>query len=355
MGEEGKEKELKFKEAQIKLQGLQTKVGNIVHETVIISDNEDNNNTVKTWNTRLKTAFPKGDLEPHYKILERIDGYDPKRGQKVVGHRGYFLKDEIVLLNQALINYGISFLRKKGYTVLHTPFMITENNMKKCVQLEDFDEALYTVSGDTEKKYLIATSEQAIASYHGGEWFDAQKNDLPLFYCGYSSCFRKEAGAHGKDTLGLFRVHQFEKIEQFVFCEPESSWKIHEQMIKTSEEFYESLNISYRVVGIVSGALNNAAAKKYDLEAYFPATKEYRELVSCSNCTDYQSRELEIRYGKGGKEAEKVYLHCLNGTLTATERTLSCILENYQQEDGVAIPEVLKPYMDGIEFLKYKY
>jgi seryl-tRNA synthetase len=174
-------------------------------------------------------------------------------------------------------------------------------------------------------------------------------------YAGYSSCFRKEAGAHGKDTWGVFRVHQFEKVEQFVLTEPEKSWEMFEEMIATSKEFMQSLGLNFRVVSIVSGALNNAAAKKFDLEAWFPYQGEYKELVSCSNCTDYQSRRMGIRCGtKKSKESEKKFVHCLNSTLCATERTLSCLIENYQNEEGVVVPEVLRPYMGGREFLPYR-
>lgn len=178
---------------------------------------------------------------------------------------------------------------------------------------------------------------------------------LPIYrYAGYSTCFRKEAGAHGKDTWGIFRVHQFEKIEQFVLTEPEKSWDMFNEMIATSEEFFQSLGLSYRVVAIVSGALNNAAAKKYDLEAWFPFQGEFKELVSCSNCTDYQSRRLEIRCGvKKMGDREKKYVHCLNSTLCATERALCALLENWQTEDGVKIPPPLVPFMEGKEFIPF--
>jgi hypothetical protein len=173
-------------------------------------------------------------------------------------------------------------------------------------------------------------------------------------YAGYSTCFRKEAGAHGKDTWGIFRVHQFEKIEQFVIADPEKSWDLFNEMINTSEEFYQSLGLSYRVVAIVSGALNNAAAKKYDLEAWFPYQGEFKELVSCSNCTDYQSRRLEIRCGvKKMGDREKKYVHCLNSTLCATERAMCAVLENWQREDGFEVPPPLVPYMDGRTFIPY--
>lgn len=176
----------------------------------------------------------------------------------------------------------------------------------------------------------------------------------PQRYAGYSTCFRKEAGAHGKDTWGIFRVHQFEKIEQFVIADPEKSWDMFNEMISNSEDFYQSLGLSYRIVAIVSGALNNAAAKKYDLEAWFPFQGEFKELVSCSNCTDYQSRRLEIRCGvKKMGDREKKYVHCLNSTLCATERAICAILENWQREDGLEVPPPLVPYMDGRTFIPY--
>jgi len=215
---------------------------------------------------------------------------------------------------------------------------LTPFDRAKTAQLEQFDEELYKVEGEKtdDEKYLIATSEQPISALHEGEWLS--KGDLPIMYAGYSTCFRKEAGSHGRDAWGIFRVHQFEKIEQFIFCEPEKSWEAFDMMIGNSKEFYESLNIPYQVVAIVSGALNNAAAKKYDLEAYFPYQGEMKELVSCSNCTDYQTRELEVRYGvKKQTDTTKTHVHALNSTLCATERALCCVLENYQTDEGVKV------------------
>lgn len=204
-----------------------------------------------------------------------------------------------------------------GYTPNQPPYFLNAAQMAKTAQLSQFDEELYRVSeGDdpTTDKFLIATSEQPISCLHMNEWL--LSNQLPIKYCGYSTCFRKEAGAHGRDAWGIFRIHQFEKVEQFILCKPEESWQHFDEMISTSEEFYKSLGLPYRVVSIVSGALNNAAAKKYDLEAWFPFQKEYKELVSCSNCTDYQTRELEIRYGiKKAKQVtstRKEYVHALN-------------------------------------------
>ena len=220
--------------------------------------------------------------------------------------------------------------------------------MAKTAQLSQFDDELYKVLDGKEEKYLIATSEQPISAFHSGEVFETPSEQLPLRYAGYSSCFRREAGSHGKEAWGIFRVHAFEKVEQFVITEPEKSWDMFDAMVANSEEFYQSLKLPYRIVSIVSGALNNAAAKKYDLEAWFPYQGEYKELVSCSNCTDYQSRRLDIRCGiKKMNEREKRLVHCLNATLCATERTLCCILvssyifvpitnavqENYQTEE----------------------
>ncbi|KCV73237.1 seryl-tRNA synthetase [Fonticula alba] len=326
-------------------------LGNMVHDTVPDSQTEDDNVMERFWPEELKEGTRREDFLFHFEVLERLDGYDPERGQKIAGHRGYFLKNWGVILNQALINYGIAFLRKRQYDILQTPFMMNQDIMAETAQLEEFDEALYKITGAGADKYLIATSEQPISAYHRGEWLEPKS--LPLRYGGVSTCFRKEAGAHGKDTWGIFRVHQFEKVEQFIFCAPDKSWEMFDEMIGSAEEFYQSLEIPYRVVNIASGALNNAAAKKLDLEAWFPAFGAYRELVSCSNCTDYQSRNLEIRYGnKTMHGKDKVYVHCLNATLTATERTLCCLLENYQTPEGLRVPTVLQPFV-GVDFIPY--
>ncbi|CAG8511625.1 9775_t:CDS:2 [Funneliformis mosseae] len=353
------------KEKEDSLKAKAASIGNIVHQSVPTSLDEANNEVIRKWVPSENVEGSDGVKEPvkqtgilsHHEVLYRIDGYDPERGTNIAGHRGYFLTNDGVDLNMALIQYGLSFLRKRGYKKLQTPFFMRREYMAKTAQLEQFDEELYKVVGEGEEKddkYLIATSEQPLSAFHANEWFERPSEQLPLKYAGYSTCFRKEAGAHGKDTWGIFRVHQFEKIEQFVITEPEKSWEQFDQMINISEEFYQSLGLPYQIVSIVSGALNNAAAKKYDLEAWFPFQGEYKELVSCSNCTDYQSRRLEIRCGiKKMSDREKKYVHCLNATLCATERALCCILENYQTPDGVVIPEVLRPYMDGRDFLPF--
>ena len=334
-----------------------SQVGNILDDSVPVSNDEAQNKVVKMWGTidKSKQIDDTPGKAHHHKVLQWIGGYDPERGNKIAGHRGYYLTGPGVLLNQALIHYGMKFLASKGYTPVQPPYFMKREIMGETAELADFYEMLYKVQGETpgeDDYYLIATAEQPISTMYRGEWLE--KSELPKKYAGISPCFRKEAGAHGKDTWGIFRIHQFEKVEQFVICTPEDSWKFHEEMIKVSEEFYESLNLPYRVIAIVSGALNNAAAKKYDLEAWFPGYDNYRELVSCSNCTDYQSRSAEIRLRTDKKVTgdTKVYVHMLNGTLCATERTLCCILENYQTDKGVIVPEPLRPFV-GTDFIPY--
>ncbi|EMD67694.1 hypothetical protein COCSADRAFT_168875 [Bipolaris sorokiniana ND90Pr] len=343
----------------VKLHAKAKSVGNYVYKDVPVSDNEDNNAVLKTWAPESRKAEFNKEGIPHHGVLARLNGYDPERGTKIVGHRGYgkcapeyCLIGYGVFLNQALINYGLEFLFSKGFTPNQPPFFMLRDQMAKTAQLSDFDEELYKVTESKDKpetdKYLIATSEQPISALHSEEWLHSDQ--LPIKYAGYSTNFRKEAGSHGKDAWGIFRIHQFEKVEQFLLTHPEKSWEAFDEMLANSEEFYQSLGLPYQVVAIVSGALNNAASMKRDLEAWFPVTGggEYKELVSISNCTDYQTRELEIRHGiKKLNATRKEYVHALNGTLCATERTLCCILENYQTPEGFVVPEVLRKYIPG--------
>eukprot|EP00262_Sarcandra_glabra_P005312 TRINITY_DN16751_c0_g1_i1.p1 TRINITY_DN16751_c0_g1~~TRINITY_DN16751_c0_g1_i1.p1 ORF type:complete len:457 (-),score=88.13 TRINITY_DN16751_c0_g1_i1:322-1692(-) len=343
-------KEGEVQEARAALYSRLESIGNLVHDSVPVSNDEENNEVVRFWGEKRTEA----KLRNHVELVQLLGIADLVKGADVAGGRGFYLKGAGVLLNQALINFGLAFLAKRSYEPLQTPFFMRKDIMAKCAQLAQFDEELYKVTGEGDDKYLIATAEQPLCAYHLGEWI--HPSQLPIRYAGYSTCFRKEAGSHGRDTLGIFRVHQFEKVEQFCLTSPNGndSWEMHEEMIKNSEDFYKELNIPYQIVAIVSGALNDAAAKKYDLEGWFPASKTYRELVSCSNCTDYQSRRLEIRYGqKKSNEQVKQYVHLLNSTLTATERTICCILENNQTEDGVAIPTPLQPFM-GTSFLPFQ-
>jgi len=332
---------------------LLTRIGNIVDDSVPVSkDEEKDNEVVSTWGSPGPQA-----ARSHHELLYMIGGYEPERGARIAGHRAYFLTDVGVLLNQAVINYGMTFLRARQYTVVQPPFFMNKDVMAGVAQLEEFDEALYHVSGggsDDNEKYLIATSEQPICAFHKGEWL--QEQDLPKRYGGISTCFRKESGAHGRDTWGIFRVHQFEKVEQFCITvgDEEASRAMHEEMRQIAEEFIQSFGFPYHVVSIVSGELNNAAVKKYDLEAWFPYQQQYRELVSCSNCTDYQSRAMEIRCGqKKMGDKEKRYVHMLNSTLCACGRTICCLLENNQTPTGVNVPPVLQPFLGGLTFLPF--
>jgi len=347
------ELEVKVGEHEKNVQSLLRQVGNIVHASVPVSDNEDHNAVIRQWGDfKPLSAFP--GAQAHWELLARIDGYEPQRGSKVSGHRAYFLKGPGVRLNLALQQYSLDFLAKRQYTALLPPFFMEKDPMSKTAQLEQFDEELYKVVGgdasESHEKYLIATSEQPISALHMNEQLEGKS--LPLRYAGVSSCFRKEAGAYGKDVKGIFRVHQFDKVEQFCITAPEKSWEMHEEMLKNAEDFLQTLGIPYRVVVIVSGALNNAASKKYDIEGWFPSN-EFRELVSCSNCTDYQSRSLNIKYGTPSKEKRQEFVHMLNSTLCACTRVISAILEHYQTETGVRVPEVLKPYMGGIDFIPF--
>lgn len=316
-------------------------IGNVVHSSVPVSNDEANNEIVREWG-KPRMDVSTDDKFHHSEVMLRLGMYNPTVGSAVSGHRGYYLTGAGVLLNQALIRYGMDFLQERSYSLLQTPFFMTKESMAKTAQLSEFDDLLYEVSDD---KYLIATSEQPISCLHQDEWI--HKKALPMMYAGISTCFRKEAGASGKDVRGLFRVHQFEKVEQFCITSPEESWDMHEKMAKISEEFLKSLGIPYRVVNIVSGELNDAAAKKYDIEGWFPNTRQYRELVSCSNCTDYQARKLLIRFGSKEKGKKAEFVHMLNSTLCATERLMCCIAENYQTETGMVIPEVLRKYIYG--------
>ena len=290
------------------------------------------------------------NFKPHNELLAMIDGYDAERGARVAGHRGYYLKGLALKLNQALFRYGLDFLTAHGYTCIHTPFFMKRDVMARVCQLEDFQETLYHIESPTndpnDDLFLIATSEQTLCGFHLNE--SLAESELPKRYCGFSTCFRKEAGASGKDNWGIFRVHQFEKVEQFCITSPHdgASKKMHQEMVHNSCEFLKSLGLPFRAVRIVSGECNYSTATKIDIEAWFPSYNEYRELVSASNCKDFQSRKLDIRFGHGKNDkGEKEYVHMLNATLCATERTLCCILENYQTPEGIVIPKVLRPYM----------
>jgi seryl-tRNA synthetase len=313
---------------------------NITHETVPYGKDDSENIEVKKWG---KIVKPKFDLISHGELAEKLGVADFKKSTQVTGTGFYYLMGDLALLNQALCNFAIDIMVKKGYKLIIPPLMLNRKAYEGVTDLGDFENVMYKI--DSEDLYMIATSEHPIAALYMNEVI--AEEDMPLKMVGYSPCFRKEIGSHGVDTRGIFRVHQFWKIEQFIFCKPEDSWKHHEELIKNSEELFQALEIPYRVVNICTGDIGTVAAKKYDLEVWMPRQNAYKEACSCSNCTDYQARRLNIKYGKRGSGDLKL-IHTLNDTAIATSRALVAIIENFQNEDGsIDIPKVLWPYMNG--------
>lgn len=363
-----KDLELDTASCQVKRDEKLKLLGNVVDPSVPFSNVEEDNEVVEVW-PRQDMSLPcpisgfrhcpnraVAEAATHEELLWRIGGYDPERGAKVAGSRGYFLEDVGVMLNQALLNFGLAFLRQRGYRAMQPPYFMRRNLMSDLAQLSDFDEQLYKVNkGETDEaeKYLIATSEQPLCALHSKEILEEET--LPRRYAGISTCFRTELGKAGKENKGIFRVHQFEKVEQFCITtgDHEKSQEMHMEMLRIAQDFYEVLGISYRVVKVVSGELNDAAVMKFDLEGWFPSqgdSGEYKELVSCSNCTDFQSRALDIRSRKL-KEKPR-FVHMLNSTLVASGRCMCCILETYQTATGVKVPTALVPFM-GLDFMPF--
>ena len=317
---------------------LATSIPNLIHESVPIGEDEKSNKEIKKWGNIPEFDFK---IKDHIDISEDLDLVDLERAAKVAGARFYYLKNDLVRLNQALINFGLDFLREKGYSAVQPPYMINRESMEGAVIAEDFEEVIYKI--DNQDLYMIGTSEHAMAAMHSKEIIEGK--DIPKKYAGISPCFRKEAGAHGRDQKGIFRVHQFDKIEQFVFSKPEDSWKEHEKLLSIAEEFYQKLEIPYRVMLLSTGDTGNISAKTYDIEAWMAGQNAYREIVSCSNCLEYQARRLKIRFRDKTNE-DTQYVHTLNSTLIATTRVLVAIMENFQTKDGhIRIPEVLQGYM----------
>jgi seryl-tRNA synthetase len=356
IGEEIAENDKKAEKHLAEREVYRYKIGNVLHASVNVGKEEHENKFVRAWgrplvllrdmenfkrDSRGTLQFENLHFEPkgHVELLEGLDLADTERASKLAGARFYYLKNELVMLNLALIRFGIDAMVKQGFTPMWTPFMLQKEAMSGAAELADFENQLYKI--DKEDLFLIATAEQTLAAYHMGEVF--RESDLPKTYVGFSTNFRREAGSHGKDTKGIFRVHQFDKVEQFVFCRPSESEEWFSKLIKNAEMLYQKLELPYRIMSICSGEMNDNASIKYDLEVWMPAQGRFREVVSCSNCTDYQARKLGIRYMK--KNGETGTVHTLNSTAIATERTMSAILENYQQKDGsIKIPKALAPY-----------
>ncbi|MET1160428.1 MAG: serine--tRNA ligase [Thermoprotei archaeon] len=360
------ELEKKLKEVEERRKRLLYSLPNIVHESVPIGPDDTYNVPIRFWGKPRvwkgyvdafkeqteKYGFrvdyevidwkPVGHADMLEKVLKLGDTY--KAGQ-VAGSRFYYLFDDIVFLDMALLAYAIDYLTSKGYTLVLPPYMLRYNILMGVIDLDTFKDAIYKIEG--EDLYLIATAEHSLAALHANE--EIPEEALPLKYVGISPCFRKEAGAGSRDLKGIFRVHQFHKVEQYVFAKPEESWDIMEELIANAEHLFQGLELPYRIVNIASGDLGAPAAKKYDLEVWMPAQGKYREMVSCSNTTDWQSFRLNIKLVRR-KGMIKEYVHTLNSTAIASTRTITAILENYQEPDGtVVIPRVLRKYLEVFE------
>ncbi|RNJ79929.1 MAG: serine--tRNA ligase [Nitrosopumilus sp. H8] len=319
--------------------GMALSIPNMLDKSVPVGPDHASNAEIKKWGKIPDIASPRD----HVDISADLELVDLERAAKIAGARFYILRGDLVRLNYALIRCALDHVAQAGYTLIQPPYMINRGSMEGAVIAEDFEDVIYKVQD--EDLYLVGTSEHAMAAMHSGEIIDGES--LPARYAGISPCFRKEAGSHGKEQKGIFRVHQFEKIEQFVFARPEDSDAEHERMLRVAEEFYQKLEIPYRVMLLSSGDMGKVSAKTYDIEAWMAGQGAYREIVSCSNCLDYQARRLKTRF-RDSTDAQTQYLHTLNSTLVATSRTLVSIMENMQTADGhVRIPRILQEYMGG--------
>ena len=314
---------------------------NILHDSVPMGRDDTENLEIKKAGSPRIVNF---EIRNHGQLAADNNWADFERATKIAGAGFYFLKGSLVLLDLALQRYAIDLLAEKGYLPVIPPYMINRSSYEGVTDLGDFEKVMYKIEGDDA--YLIATSEHPLGAMYRDEIFE--EKDLPLRLVGISPCFRREIGAHGLDTKGLFRVHQFTKVEQFVFCQPEDSWRIHEELLQNAEEIFSRLELPYRVVNICTGDIGTVAAKKYDIEVWMPRENAYKEVVSCSNCTSYQAVRLNIRVRDKSEFESKRHLHTLNSTAIATSRVMRAILENNQEADGsVTIPGVLRPYMNG--------
>jgi len=319
---------------------LLRRLPNLLDESVPFGKDDTENVVVATWGEPLP---PDPARRPHAEVLEALGMADFDRARRASGAGFYYLTGPVVLLDLALQRFALDLLIERGFTPVAPPYMLRREPYEGVTDLADFENVMYKIDG--EDLYLIATSEHPLAAMRMGEILDEES--LPIRLVGLSMNFRKEIGGHGVDQKGIFRVHQFSKVEQFVFCRPEESPTIHEEIRANAEEVFRRLEIPYRVVNVCTGDVGTVAAKKYDIEAWFPRQQAYREVVSCSNCTDYQARRLGIRTGKAGKPG-KVVPHTLNSTAVATSRALAVILEQYQRPDGgVVVPPVLRSYLGG--------
>ena len=333
------EKEEVLAKVDAELKAALKVVPNIIFDDVPLGGEEDSVE-VKHWGENHAAGVD------HLDYAMSRDWVDFERGAKVAGAKFYYLKGELALLENALLQYGLSKVLEHGFTYMTVPDMVSSRVLEGCGfnprSSEQSDE--YYIEG--EDLALIATAEMPLTGYHMDEIIDEDK--LPLFYAGYSACFRKEAGTYGKYTRGLFRVHQFNKLEMYVFCLPEQSKEMHEKILAIEEDIWQGLGVPYHVVNIAAGDLGAPAAKKYDMEYWSPVNQKYQEITSCSNCTDFQARACNVRVRR--KDGTVEFVHTLNGTAIPLARALVVMLENYAKEGGkLKVPEVLRPYLNNRE------
>ena len=326
-----------------KRDSLRMKVPNILHPDVPVGEDDQKNTLHSLHGDKAELGF---EPRNHNDLIEMNGWVDQARGAKVAGSRFYFMQGDLARMEMALQQYSSDFLINKGYTLVQPPLMMNRAAYEGVTDLSDFETVMYGIEPD--KYYLIATSEHPLTAMRMDEIIEP--SELPIKMAGVSQCFRREVGAHGLSDRGIWRVHQFTKVEQIVICHPDDSWSHHEELLDNAVGLWDSLGLHYRVVNICTGDMGTVAAKKYDLEAWLPGADAYKEVVSCSNCTDYQANRLRMRYRTtDGNEA----VHTLNSTAVATSRALVAILEQNQLEDGrVSVPDVLRPYMGGQEALR---
>ncbi len=325
------------KQLETKMHSMMCSLPNLLHDSVPAGKDSTQNKVVKEYGKPAKFSFTPRN---HVELIEMHDLADFDRATKISGSRWYFLKNELAILDMAIQRYAIDFMRERGYTFVTPPYFINRKSYEGVTSLESFQDVMYKVEG--EDLYAIATSEHAVISSLANETFTEAK--LPLKIVALSPCFRKEAGAHGADQKGIFRVHQFNKVEQLLISTPEDSWKNHEELTKNAIDFWKTLEIPFRQILLCSGDTGTVMAKTYDLEAWFPAGKEYREIVSASNATTWQSQRLGIKC-ETQPGVNRRLAHTLNSTCVAVQRCLAAILENNQQADGtIVVPKVLQKY-----------
>ena len=345
VSEKIKEYDEKLAEIEDELDSILLRIPNMPHESVPVGTDEEDNREIKKWGEPREFAF---DYKAHWEIGEDLDILDFERGGKVTGARFTFLKNAGARLERSLINFFIDVHTKEhDYKEVFPPFIANQESMTGTGQLPKFEKDMFKLNG--LPYYLIPTAEVPVTNMYREEILD--KEDLPIYHTAYSACFRAEAGAHGRDTRGIIRQHQFNKVEMVKFVEPETSYDELEKITQDAEELLQMLELPYRIVTLCSGDLGFSAAKTYDLEVWMPAYDTYREISSCSNFLDFQARRAGIRY-RPEPDASTKYVHTLNGSGLAIGRTVAAILENYQNEDGsVTVPEVLRPYM-GMDVIK---